>query len=360
VTSAALALCLCAAPNDADADEGDGPDPEEPSAGVRALGTAAWLVPGVLLHGSGHFAIGRRTTAYRLLAVEGIGLGMVLLAGIPIAATAASRYLVREAAVIGAMGVGLFAITLQADLYGTVVPLDSRGEPERALPHVEVEIGYRYVHNPRFRYASFIVNALELRHGGLVLQPSAWYALDDPNRRTRVIGGYRFFGPRAEREPAADGSYLELTSGVTHHAHHSERFSTLTAEVMTFGRLDLERLDPYLRGAFGELGFGFGLQLFDYEGLPLGEDVESLLLARMGFGFYLGGPRAPRGEVSSYYDHRHDDFVGGFTERSIGVPGHIGFAGEAYLTDNFGLSAIFEAGAAIMAGGSILLREAPP
>jgi hypothetical protein len=359
---AALVLAATLASGSARADDGgdEGPDPDEPSAGLRVPGAITWLVPGVLLHGSGHFTIGRRTTAYRLLAMEGIGVGMVVIAGIPIALTAASRYLIREAAVVGAMGVGLFAISLQADLYGTVVPLDSRGEPSPTLPHVEAEIGYRYVYNPRFAYSSFVVNALELRHGGLLLAPSTWVALDDANRRTRVLGGYRFFGPRAEDEPAKDGSFIELTAGVTHHAHHTERFATLTPEVMTNGRLDLARIDPHLAGSFGELGIGFALQLFDYEGLPLGEDIESLLLARMGFGFYLGGPRAPHGEFTSYYDHRHDDFVAGFTERSIGVPGHVGFAGEGYFTDHFGVSAIFEAGAAIMAGGSILLREAPP
>jgi hypothetical protein len=80
----------------------------------------------------------------------------------------------------------------------------------------------------------------------------------------------------------------------------------------------------------------------------------------MGWGFYLGGPDTPVGEVSSYYDHRHDDFVGGFTETSIGVPGHIGFAGRAWLSDNFGFNAVFEAGAAIMAGGSLMFRDTRP
>ncbi len=111
---------------------------------------------------------------------------------------------------------------------------------------------------------------------------------------------------------------------------------------------------------FGELGFGFGLQMFDYPDLPLGEDIESLLLARMGWGFYLGGPGTPVGEVVSYYDHRHDDYVGGFTERLIGIPGHIGISGQAWLHDNVGFNAIFEAGAATMAGGSVMFRDTRP
>jgi hypothetical protein len=344
-----------------EASQDDGIDPDgEPSAGLRTLGVITSLVPGVLLHGSGHFVIGRRSAAYRLLAVQGIGFGMVVIAGLPIVLTAANRYISREAAVVGALGVGLWAITWQADIFGALVPLASRGETQPTLSHLEVEAGYRYVHDPQFRYASFAYNALEFRTGGLRLRPSTMVALDDGNRRLRLLGAYRFFGPRAHARPASDGTYFELQTAVTHHAFLSERFSTLTPEVFATGRLDLHTLHPHLSGMFGELGVGFGLQLFDIGDRPLGDDVESLLLVRMGRAFYLGGPDAPSGEVFSYYDHRHDDYVGGFTERAIGVPGHIGFSGRAWLHDNVGFNAIFEAGAAIMAGGSLMFRETPP
>lgn len=340
-------------------DEGVDPD-GEPSAGLRTLSVLTSLVPGALLHGAGHFTMGRRDAAYRLFAVQGIGFGMLVLGGLPIVLTGANRYVTREAAVIGALGVGLWAITWQSDVYGALVPLAARGEPEPTLSHLEVEVGYRYVHDPRFRYASFAHSALELRSGGLRLRPETMVALDDANRRTRVLAAYRFFGPRAQEREAPDGTYLELSSAVTHHAYRTERFATLTPEVFVSGRLDLARLHGDLTGMFGELGFGFGLQLFDYEGPPLGQDAEALLLARMGWGFYLGGPDTPVGEVVSYYDHRHDDYVGGFTELSIGVPGHIGFAGRGWLNDNFGFNAIFEAGAAIMAGGSLMFRDTRP
>ena len=327
---------------------------------MRALGgILATTVPGALLHGTGHFVIGRREAAYRLLAVQGIGLGMLVLAGIPVVATAANRYITREAAVVGALGVGLWAITWQADIYGAIVPIEARGEAQRTLSPIEAELGYRYVHDPRFAYANFAYSALEYRTGGLRLRPSTMVALDDGNRRVRMLAGYRFFGPREGGRPALDGTHFELQLAGTHHAYKREGFATFTPEVFATGRLDLHRLHPDLTGMFGELGVGFGLQLFDIGDLPLGHDVESLLLVRMGWGFYLGGPDAPMAEVFSYYDHRHDDYVGGFNEQSIGIPGHIGFSGKSWLHDNVGLSAIFEAGAAIMAGASLTFRQAP-
>ncbi len=349
-------------PPRAGAGAGDaGFDPDgEPSGGVRVLGFAASLVPGALLHGSGHFVIGRRDAAYRLLAVQGVGLGLIVTGVLPLILTAANRYVVREAGIVSAMGVGAWVISWQTDIHGTLIPLEDRGTPETTLAHLEVEAGYRYVHNPRFRYAHFAYNALELRTGGLRLRPSAQVALDDGNRRLRLLGAYRFLGPRAEERAAPDGTFLELRGAVTHHAHFAERFATFTPEVMMFGRYDLERLHPQLRGLFGEAGLGVGLQLFDYDGLPLGEDTESLLLARMGGGIYFGGPETPVGEVVSYYDHRHDDYVGGLVEQAIGVPGHIGLSGRAWLHDHVGFNALIEVGAAVMAGGALMFRDERP
>jgi hypothetical protein len=245
-------------------------------------------------------------------------------------------------------------------MYGTLVPISARGRAQPTLSHLEVEAGYRYVHDTRFAYESFAYNALEVRSGGLRIRPSTMVALDDANRRTRLLAAYRFFGPRAEERDARDGTYFELRTAVTHHLFQREDFATLTPEVFATGRLDLQRLHPDLVGMFGELGVGVGLQLFDIGDRPLGDDTESLLLVRMGWGFYLGGPDTPVGEVFSYYDHRHDDFVGGFTERSIGVPGHVGFSGRAWLHDNVGFNAIFEAGAAIMGGASLMFRTKRP
>lgn len=357
MTGLALGAALALSPCYAHADD----EVPEPGAGMRTLGTTlATLVPGVLVHGTGHFTIGRRAAAYHLSALQGIGFGMVVLAGIPLVATAANRYITREAAVVGALGVGLWAITWQADIYGTAVPMTARGEVEPTLSHVEVEGGYRYVHDPRFAYASFAYNALEMREGGLRVRPSSMVALDDGNRRLRLLTAYRFFGPQAHARGARDGSYFELQGALTHHLFQRERFATLTPEIFATGRMDLQRLHPHLRGMFGELGIGFGLQLFDIADLPLGEDVESLLLVRMGWGFYLGGPGVPNAEVFSYYDHRHDDYVGGFTEGAIGIPGHAGASARAWLHPNFGLSAIVEGGAAVMAGASVMFRDTRP
>src|SRR6185295_16305047 len=94
--------------------------PSAPSGGRRALSTAAALVPGALVHGSGHFALGESETGGALLAAEGAGLGMVLGGGAVLFLSGASRYLVGPAAVVTILGVGVFGASFGADLYGTL------------------------------------------------------------------------------------------------------------------------------------------------------------------------------------------------------------------------------------------------
>lgn len=318
------------------------------------------LVPGLALIGSGHYALGQRTTAYRLFALQGVG-NLLLAAGIvPLIATNASRYVTAPLAVTLISGTAVVSSAWLADAYGAAVPPEARGVAEQHLPHIEGELGHRLVYQPAFDYQSFVVQAVDVRWEGLRLRPSAWFALDDHNVRLRALGSYRYFGPRAAPAPAApDGSFLELAVAVTHHDYASDGFELMTGEIMTSGRLDLRRYDPELTGMFADLGIGLALQRLQVDAAPLGlgTDHALLLLGRFGFGAYFGGPRAPRGEASLYYDHRHDDFAAGLTGRVVGIPGHIGLGGKAYLSEHVGLMGELQVGAAVVGGLSVLVRQ---
>ena len=104
------------------------------------------------------------------------------------------------------------------------------------------------------------------------------------------------------------------------------------------------------------MGLGMGAQTLNYA--ANGErDLASLLLLRSGFGVYLGGAQPPHGEILSYYDHRHDDYAAGITDRAIGIPGHVGFSGKGYFNQALGLSAMVEYGASWVTGASLLIRS---
>lgn len=368
---AALALVLTIATS-VRAQDPPSPDPDPtdpgipaslvPSAGLRTAALGASLVPGVLLHGSGHFVIGRRNTAYRLLAAEGVGLGGALVGVGVLAVSGASRYLTAPAAVIAIGGVGIFGTALLSDIVGTAWPLADRGAPLTTRPHLELELGYRAVHDPQFAYAHLMKQRLDATFFGWRLSPEMWLALDDANARMRLEVAYRPIGPRSDRA-SSDGSYVDVRTALTHHRFAPEGFRTLTTELAARGRLDLARYDDFLVGQFAELEVGVAVQSFDYDlpGLGLGTDNETLLLTRFAHGVYIGKPpEPPYGEVLHFYDHRHDTYAGGLTGFAIGAPGFFGFDARIYPTETLGIQADVAFGSAIMGGLSLLTRIPPP
>ncbi|MEZ4445307.1 MAG: hypothetical protein R3B72_39910 [Polyangiaceae bacterium] len=341
------------------------PDPDgalvPPSPGHRTLAFGAGILPGVLLHGSGSFALGRHSTAHKLLAAEGVGLGMVAIGLGTLAGTGASRYLAAPAASFMIPGAGLFGMSLVADLLATAWPMEDRGEPLRRAPTVEVELGYRAIHDPVFRYGHLLQQRLTLAVGGLRVIPEMWTAMDDANARMRLEAAYRPFGPRPDRE-ASDGSYVDFRLAATHHRFASDGFRTLTGELAARGRLDLARFDDFLTGQYAELELGVALQGYGYDvpAQSIGADTETILLMRFAHGVYIGDPkRPPYGEIQNYYDHRHDTFAGGLTGFAIGIPGYFGFDGFAYFDDHWGLRGHLEVGSAVLGGVSLLLRSSP-
>src|SRR6476659_8021063 len=113
LVGAVIALVL-ASPHDARAEEPADTASiakPEPEPGRRALAVGAAIVPGLLVHGSGHFVAGDTRGGYRLLALEGIGLGTLALGFVPIVATGASRRFVGPAAALSVVGAGLFVMS---------------------------------------------------------------------------------------------------------------------------------------------------------------------------------------------------------------------------------------------------------
>jgi len=224
---------------------------------------------------------------------------------------------------------------------------------------LETALGYRYVYDPVFAYRSFVAYDIDWRIGRLRFSPSAWFALGDTNSRLRVVSAYRLVGPMpAASEPAADGSYLEVDTALTRHAYTSDRFATTTIEFALSGRLDMRRFAKSLAGSFAEMGFGWALQSYEYAVDGVRADIGELLLARFGYGIYLGWPGAPHGEVMLYYDHRHDDFAAGLKLPGLGsgVAGHFGADARLYWNEQWGTRLEAAVGSAYVVGASMLFR----
>jgi hypothetical protein len=327
------------------------------------LPVVAAVVPGVLLHGSGHFVAGDRDTAWRLLAIEGIGFGTMMAGVGGLALTGASRRTVAPLILVNAAGAALFSTSLAADLYGVLAPAGGTGAALPFTPWVEARAGALYVRNPALPYRWLAGAGVDLRWGGWRLSPLVFAAADARTLRTEVRAAYRLFGPRpaAAGAPAPSGSFLDVVAGVVHHRERRDptSLSTTTGELAVEGRLELAALAPSLAGSFFEAGAGVALGGVHYAGAADTTEFTDLLLARFGYGLHVGRGVAPRGEGVLFYDHRHDDFAAGLKVPGLGSGpiGHVGLAATAYLSPRWGLRGEALAGSAYVFGLSLLYRQ---
>jgi hypothetical protein len=334
-----------------------------PEIDPRGLAAATAVVPGIIVHGTGHYVAGQTTTGNRLLLAEGVGFGLVLGAGSVIVATGASRYFTGPAAATVILGVGLFATSFFADVYGTLSP-DPGAAARRASPPpwIETELGYRHVGDPLFDYEHFLFQRISAQSGPLRLTPSAWISTDWDNARYRIEGAYRILGatPTADARPVTN-DHLEAVAGLVQHRYVTEHFTRGSMELAVDARYDLGHIGPTLNGAFveGGVGYAFGRIDYDIPGVEVPADFDDLLLARLGFGAVFRGASHPGSEARLYYDHRHDDYAAGLVSGGLGsgVPGHFGIEARWFFSDHVGASGMAEIGSAVVAGVSLLFRQ---
>jgi hypothetical protein len=330
-------------------------EPVELRKGPRATGAA--IFPGIIVNGSGHFVAGDRRTGLRLLAMQGTGIAVTVGGFAALAVTGASRQLGAPVFALPVAGVGLVAVSWLSDIYGVSAPAGGTGAPALVTPTVEARLGTRYVYDPTLSYGTLLGPAADLRWRRLRLSPGAWLATDGDNVRLSLEAAFRFFGPRPFKE-GADGSYFDLVLGGSHHRYR-ESFELTVFDVSVRGRTDLRRLASTLTGSFAEWGVGLGWALTHYRVGARETDAAGLLLARFGYGLYLGHRPGRTAEVMVYYDHRHDDYAGGTKLGGLGsgVAGHFGLEGTWYFLERWGARLEAQTGSAHLAGVYLIHRS---
>jgi hypothetical protein len=322
--------------------------PLQPRPPFEVLPVMASIMPGLLLHGLGPLTAGDTRTAGRLFAMEGAGLGLLMVGGIPIALTGASRRVIGPLYVVSAAGVGLFLTSAVASVYSTVSPAFTPGIAAPSLPPLELELGYQHVNDPNFDYRHFLALGATARWTSVRLEAAARLAPGEGNTRVRLGGAYRLFGAPEQARDGADGTALDLEAGGTWHRYPTEGFLVTGAEVGVRGRYAMARLSPRLEGSFAEASLGMAFQTYRYFGPVSDDSLHQQLLLSFGYGVYVGRSGPLRGEALLYYDHRKDDYAGGL-KAGAGVPGHFGLRGRVLLSERWGVSADLQAGSAYVA-----------
>ena len=345
-----LAFCVMAGmARPAGAGEGVSAEAEAPPPPpVEVLPIAASVVPGFLLHGSGAFAAGERTTAKRLLAIEGVGLGLAASGLAALAVTGASRRFVTPLIALTVSGGFTFIGSFLADVYGVSVPYDRRGVPG-AVPRLEASLLTSYRYDPRAATDAVLSPKVAATFGDWTIGAQAQLAPSTSTSRMRGDVRYRVWEPAR-----AFHDFVDLQLAVTQLYLADEEIDTTSVELVVPMRLDLARVGRTLRGGFAELALGGLLSTVHY-GAVDNRDTDSALMARGTLGAYLGDGN---GEVTLYYDHRRDTLAGGLHGGGVSAAllGFVGASATWFPTRNVGATATVELGSALLAGLGVAIR----
>lgn len=184
--------------------EGYAPRPEDEPAG-SVLGGLLALGPGLLVHGAGHYYVGERGTALKLLIAELAGIALV------VAGQLIDHY-TNEAGALGATsqalthaGVVLFVGSWGADVLGAFKGADPFEPDTTRLDDFTLGIAYRYTADPLTPFSHHLVLHLDADFGWLYARPLVDVEGDFGYRRAELDVGARLFRGRNPRNHLAVG-----------------------------------------------------------------------------------------------------------------------------------------------------------
>lgn len=289
-----------------------------PATAPRPLAVAAAVVPGVAARGLGSYVAGDRAGARALLTTGGVGLGAMLVGGLPLVATYGSGKLVVPGVHLAVAGAGLFLGSWWSDLYAAAGGAHLDGAP-RTLPALEVgahTIWLREAYAGDRLLAGASVRGWRGRWSGAV---AGQVTTDGGLALARLDGAARVHGRRR-----ATATAIDLRAGLGGEWRRDAHLRVATGELAARGRLAFADLAPGLTGSFVDVEVGLGLELVDYRAGDA--DLTGLLLSRFAWGVFLPGRR---GELAVFYDHRRDHLAGGLVAgRAAGFFGSVGVGGE--------------------------------
>ncbi len=292
--------------------------PEDSTFEPGILPGLAALFPGVILHGSGHFAAGDTESALDLLALEGAGFLALAASLYYLSVTGASGRTIAPIMPVVTSGMSLFVYSWFADIYGSFA--GNRMLSDAAPTDIiHDDSGYGFVYDPQFAYRNFATLKMEFKHRAFYASPQLWLALDDANSRVALELSYQLigrYGPFGKTQK--NWFNLHFVNRFGWHRYGTERFEKKWLDAAVAGRIKPGSIWKSLTGSFVSYEFGYNAEWVTF---LIDADIpvlySSQFLFRSGFGFFLGN----MGELEIYYNHRKDYFAGGLGSGFMGFVG---------------------------------------
>jgi len=309
------------------------------SASRRAAAIAAAIFPGVVVHGAGSWVLGNRRAAKRLAVTGAIGLAGAAAGGLPIVGSGSSPYTIWPGVPLVVSGTGVFLSSWLADIWSAAGGSQLPATP-LAMPPWSLEIATTWQHDA-YSERALLGGAGHLELGRLGLDAGGYVDAQNASRSGEIGARWRFFGAAPAGRAVQDGSRLVARADARLDRDDDDLVTLATAEVELSGRVDLDRLDPAIRGSFLELSVGGGITRTTY---PLDlHDTAAILLAGFAWGAYLGD----RGELAVFYDHRRDGLAGGLAaSHAAGFVGSVGGSTELRVTGPWAVRGQLQVGTA--------------
>jgi hypothetical protein len=272
-----------------------------------------------------------------------VGLGLAAAGGIPLGVLYGSDRVTPWGVPLAVSGAGMLITSGVGAIWALVDGVERSGVPGAADPW-HVHGGVVWVADPLLTPSAFARVGGAWRAGRLRLAPHGLFAVDDDEQRVVLDAGWRGYDT------------IEARALATYDRIGADGFTLYTIEATARGRLDLTRLHRRLGGAFVDGELGYGVETVAYAGGAT--DVTDVLVARFGFGSYIG---CGRGEVSGWYDHRRDDLAGGFAAwRAAGFFGSVGASADYDVSRRWAVVGEVQFGSAVVSTLALRWRGGSP
>ena len=306
--------------------------PSPPSAKCRAAAVAAALFPGALVHGSGHYVLGDKRAARRLLFAEAIGLGLLGAGGAVLGLSGTDENVAMLYVPLLISGAAVVAGSFLADLLGVSLTGTARAgagaRPDRPGGALgSVTLGYRHVAHPNLDVDHLVRASADVQAGKLYVSLATEVEARNHLRDYQLELAYQLPWRPMEATMALgfDGARRRLAV---------DDLASMPMALWSELFWDLGRRLPRLPGAYARARLGLGVEIVDYDAVPgRDDDIVPFVVGSFGLGFRLG-----RGELELDYDHRKDGFPGGvYLGRLPGFMGSVGISARLPLLRRFAL-----------------------
>lgn len=262
------------------------------------LGIAFSIIPGAVLHGSGHYLTGEKKTGIDLLIAEGISVGGIAAFGIPLALTANAGVLAPIILPGLFLSSGLFIATWALDTLG-MTGLSHYLIEDCPLERSSISGGYMFqedLQSPHHHFFNFKTHLTFKTFRNHYIDLNVDHAITGYNR-TAFQYGYRLFN---------DSGLKLYLSPEFKYEQDQEGFSISTAIGYIHLDLNLNYLWPTMNHIYLISILGYGYQWYHFDGFHFNDSHNALLTVGQGIRI-----RFPHIGIESMILHQKDEQIGG-------------------------------------------------